>query len=117
MSQTTYTSDLSADGVGALVSAADHHLVDNNLLSAQDDSIAADDANNCATEVKKYTQCQSNHLTKKKKGADDDDADINLPRSFDGLLGVFNLEDATFGTQRTALVVELFGEKEKKQCD
>ena len=40
--QTIYNAaNLSADGVGALVSTTDHHLVDYNLLSAKNDSITA----------------------------------------------------------------------------
>ena len=42
----TYTSDLSADGVGALVSPADHHLVDHDLLRTQNDAITADHSAN-----------------------------------------------------------------------
>ena len=38
----TYASDFSADGVRALVSATDHHLVNDNLLGAENDAIAAD---------------------------------------------------------------------------
>ena len=45
----TYTSDLPAHRVGALVSATDHHLVDDDLLGAEDDAIAADYSHHSAT--------------------------------------------------------------------
>ena len=46
----TYASNFSADGVGALVSATDHHLVNDNLLSPHNDSILAYDSDNSAIE-------------------------------------------------------------------
>ena len=44
----TYTADLLGDGVGSLVSAAEHHFVDDDLLGSQDDSILANNSANGA---------------------------------------------------------------------
>ena len=48
----TYTADFFCDRVGALVSTTEHHLVDHDLFSAEDDSIRADDSTSCAINKK-----------------------------------------------------------------
>ena len=61
-SQGTYTADLFSHGVDTLVSTTEHHLVDNNLLSAQDNAIGADNSacgaeeNNHRDKVKSLNQ-------------------------------------------------------------
>lgn len=52
MNGNTYTANLFGDVVDSLVSSADHHLVDDNLFRAQNDSILAQDSANGATETK-----------------------------------------------------------------
>ena len=46
----TYAADVSGDGVGALVCSADHHLVDDDLFGAEDDSVATHDAHRRAAQ-------------------------------------------------------------------
>lgn len=48
MGRGTYAADFLGDVVDPLISAAQHHLVDHDFLSACDNAIAADHSNSCA---------------------------------------------------------------------
>jgi len=60
----TYAADFSAHGVGTLVSSAHHHFVDDNLFSAKDNAILADDSCDCAAKIQTViSHVSSNELT------------------------------------------------------
>ena len=72
--------------VETLVCAADHHLVPDDFLGAENDAVLAHDA-----------QDGAGKLNQKK----------DLPRVFDSLFRILHLEDATVGRQRVTLQISL----------
>lgn len=114
----TYAADFFCDWVDAFIGSADHHLVDHDLFSAENDSVRADHATGSAI-VKKAVLLASLFVIdllfcasslNQKFLPREPACDCDLPGWLNGLLCVFDLVNATLWVQGAAVVVKLTDE-------